>query len=137
MNRVILAKQTDETAQFDRIYETFHVRIPNAVVAFLKQNSRGIPKEKALSGTKDLFVSCFVSVSERDKANIFSLTKACNENSANSTLVPIALDGFGGMYCLRFVDLKQNGIIYLCEDNSDQVFVCEDFDGFLKKLNLQ
>ena len=57
MNRVILAKQTDETAQFDRIYETFHVRIPNDVVAFLKQNSRGIPKEKALSGTKDLFVS--------------------------------------------------------------------------------
>lgn len=41
------------------------------------------------------------------------------------------------MYCLRFVDLKQNGIVYLCEDNSDQVFVCEDFDGLLKKLNLQ
>lgn len=135
-NAVRLAKNIESDILFDRIYETYGIKIRDEIIDFLKKNSRGIPREKELQGTKDLFVASFVSVSEKDETNIFSLTRLLNEENRDAVSVPVALDGFGGMFCLKYVNKEPQAVEYINREYDREDFVCQNFKEFLEKLSL-
>ena len=135
-NTVRLAKKTESEILFDKIFERYGIKLQNEIIEFLKENSRGVPQKKELRGTQDLFVASFVSLSEKDETNIFSLTRLLNGDNRDTVYIPIALDGFGGMFCLKYINKELQAVEYINEEYVREVFVCHNFKEFLEILSL-
>ena len=135
-NTVRLAKKTESEILFEKIYETYGIKLCDEIIGYLKENSRGVPQKKDLQGTQGLFVASFISVSEKDETNIFSLARLLNEESQGTIYIPVALDGFGGVFCLKFINKELQTVEYLNREYDREVFVCQDFKEFLEMLDL-
>lgn len=137
MNTIILSKKTDNTTLIEKTEKQLGVVVPSNIIDFLKENNRGIPKEKGLYGVDEsIFVTRFISISERDAVNMFSLAQKINHLNGDIAYIPIALDGYGNLFCLMYENQNEYSVVYLSLEQHVVVPICEDFKEFLRRMNL-
>lgn len=138
MNEIIMAKKCNDGIALEMLEEKYHIRIPEKEKQFMLSISRGVPKDKDLKGTNaDYMVARFISVSLKDKGNVWVMGNLVNDN-INEICIPIAENGFGSLYCMVFYSENDYKIEYLPHDQDDEqrIFICSTYADFLDMLDL-
>lgn len=138
MNEIIMAKKCDDSIVLEKLEEKYNVIIPAKDKLVMKSISRGVPKKKELGYTdRNLIVARFLSVSSKDRGNIWVMGNLINEE-ADAVCIPVAEDGFGGLYCMVFYSKNEYKIEYLPHDQDDdkRLVLCPTYKEFLGMLDL-
>lgn len=138
MNGIRLAKKVESDSVFINVEQQYEITLPEEICTFLKQNSRGIPTEKTMIlDNKEYLLSGFVSVDEKDKNNLLSITGRLKGEAGMDGFIPFATDGFGNYYGIVFREKKPEFIAYYNAENGDVSFVCKEFKEIKQALDLE
>lgn len=138
MNEIIMAKKSDDSITLEKLEEKYNVLIPTGDKFVMKSISRGVPKKKQLNyADRDLIVARFLSVSLKDKVNIWTMGNLINEES-DAVCIPVAEDGFGGLYCMVFYSKDEYKMEYFPHEHDDdqRLVLCSTYKEFLGMLDL-
>lgn len=134
MKNLKFQKPVSDRTLILRIAQQYGLSISQEDQQLLSACSKGVPLNRNLDGMdENLFVSRFVSLSPQDAGNILSLSRQINQESDTQFYLPIACDGFGTFFCIKFKQRAPCGIFWL-NDAAEEVKVAVSLSEFLQKL---